>query len=416
MLAKTPRKLTDEWIADQPFAAEGPVVIADPQVPGHRIVIRKRVKSFEVQKERPERFGPRKTHVVKVGRAPYTKLSEARERAIIVIGKIEKGEDPHEAEKVVAGEMTFAEAWAAYRASLVKRPASPATLAVFDRCYTLLEPIHHKTLRALSDEPAIAKREHERITAKVLVEGKGRQSRGGPGIADLCMRFLSATYSNARRKLVRGLPADSPTSAVDPNAAKPDVKAMSSEDLPRWFEQWRDIKNPIQKEAALFLLLSGLRRTDGCSVRWEDVDLKRRVLHRPKPKGGASKAFDLPLSDAMLRCLWRARKAGRVLYPDSPWAFPAASRAGYIEQMVPLEFSGHDLRRSFATIAETDVGVPEETVGRLLNHSRGKNITRIYTRSNPQLRFLREMQEQISRHIIMAGVPDVRKRFGMGRR
>ena len=48
----------------------------------------------------------------------------------------------------------------------------------------------------------------------------------------------------------------------------------------------------------LFMLLSGLRRQDVLTARWDNLDEKRKALRIPAPKGGEERAFELPLSDA----------------------------------------------------------------------------------------------------------------------
>ncbi len=50
------------------------------------------------------------------------------------------------------------------------------------------------------------------------------------------------------------------------------------------------------------------------------------------------------------------------------------------------------MRHTFATVA-VEAGVPEETVGRLLNHAGSGKITSRYVR--PQLQFLRSVMETI---------------------
>jgi hypothetical protein len=59
-----------------------------------------------------------------------------------------------------------------------------------------------------------------------------------------------------------------------------------------------------------------------------------RILHVPKPKGGEVKAFDIPLSRAMIGCLVRVMRLGRVLYPTQAveWLFPADSVSGHLAE------------------------------------------------------------------------------------
>ncbi|MFG1289877.1 site-specific integrase, partial [Xanthobacter versatilis] len=109
-------------------------------------------------------------------------------------------------------------------------------------------------------------------------------------------------------------------------------------------------------------------------ARPSHLDLRRRVLHIPRPKGGADRAFDIPLSRQMIRCLMRAMRFGRLMHPFEAreWIFPADSADGHLaeqkEDRDTLSKWGNDLRQTFRTIA-TPAGVSELDARMLMNHS-----------------------------------------------
>lgn len=88
----------------------------------------------------------------------------------------------------------------------------------------------------------------------------------------------------------------------------------------------------------------------------EHVDFRARILHVPKPKGGKVKAFDIPLSRAMIRYLIRVMRIGRMLYPEQSrgWLFPAESGSGHMvehkEKRHELPKWGNDLRQTFRIV------------------------------------------------------------------
>lgn len=134
--------------------------------------------------------------------------------------------------------------------------------------------------------------------------------------------------------------------------------------------------------------------------------MKKRILHVPEPKGGKRRAFDLPLSKAMLRCFWRARKAGRILHSREAesWIFPAMSPEGHImehkEKRHKLSHFGSDLRQTWRTCAQI-AGLSELDCSILMNHSLG-SVNAGYI-STPALReHLRGQQERVSRQIMAA--------------
>jgi integrase len=58
-----------------------------------------------------------------------------------------------------------------------------------------------------------------------------------------------------------------------------------------WWQQVQSIENSVMRYYRVFLLLTGLRKRDARTVRWEDLDLSKGTMHRPVPKGGTEKAF-----------------------------------------------------------------------------------------------------------------------------
>jgi hypothetical protein len=93
------------------------------------------------------------------------------------------------------------------------------------------------------------------------------------------------------------------------------------------------------------------------NVRIEHIDLRQRLLHIPRPKGGEEKAFAIPLSRPMIRCIIRAIRFGQILYPEHAkhWLFPADSETGHLvehkEERDVVSKWGNDLRQSYRTLA-----------------------------------------------------------------
>ena len=395
-------KLTQRFCEGAKHPAQGEQVVRDGAVAGFVLRIGIRTKSFELRTERRV-DGKRSSRTFPLGEHPHVTADDARGKAQDILGRINRGEP---VTGTTSRGVTLADAWAKFEAALVARPASPKTLEGYALSFRHLKKLHDRTLRELSDDPSLVANEHARLT-----------NDGHQVTANAAARFVRATYRHAR-KSVRGLPDDMPTSGINWNPEVARTAALSSPQLPNWYAQWREIRNPVQKELALFLLLSGLRRRDACSARWDELDLARRVLHRPRPKGreGKKPAFDLPLSRAMLRCLSRVRREGRALHPAQAagWIFPGNAKSGHVMEIksTKLTHRGHDLRRSYASLA-TEAGVPEEIISRLLNHSLGASVTKRYVVTSALLKFLIETQAKISAHIIESMVPVPAGRRGM---
>jgi hypothetical protein len=138
--------------------------------------------------------------------------------------------------------------------------------------------------------------------AKVVTKHDDITKENGPYIADGSMRTLRAIYNHAR-KSNKSLPADNPVNAIDWNGEKRRDTGMGTGDLKGWFAELAILDNPIRREFHLFTLLSGCRPTALQEIRPSHVNFGRRMVHIPKPKGGAKRAFDIPLSREMVLCL-----------------------------------------------------------------------------------------------------------------
>jgi integrase len=249
-----------------------------------------------------------------------------------------------------------------------------------------------RPLGRLGRQPALVAERHEKITAE-----------NGRYIANGAMRSLRAIYNHAR-KSNPDLPPVNPVTAVDWNEEVRRNTGMATSATGKWLAELHDLENPIRREFHLMTLLSGSRPTALKKIKIEHIDLRRRIIHIPRPKGGANKAFDIPLSRAMVRCILRTIRLGRCLYPDQAavWLFPADSAPGHIiehkEDRRVLSKWGNDLRQSYRTLAQV-AGVSELDVHLLMNHSLPGVNAGYITRDALLGGHLRKQQERISRVI-----------------
>ena len=165
--------------------------------------------------------------------------------------------------------------------------------------------------------------------------------------------------------------------------------------------------NPLRREFHLFTLFSGSRPTALKKIRLDHVDLQKRMIHIPRPKGGEEKAFDIPLSRPMIRCIIRAIRWGRIMYSAQAksWLFPADSEGGHLvehkEERNVLSKWGNDLRQSYRTLAQA-VGVSELDVHLLMNHSLPGVNAGYITRDRLLRDHLRQQQQRISALVVQS--------------
>jgi hypothetical protein len=394
--------LSDRVVATLPLAASGQQIVRDSYLAGFFVLIGTRSKTYMIQSDLWEN-GSRRTLRIKIGEAGKIAAREARAKAKALLGSIATGADPRpkpeaaDSPKSKARDPLLREAWERYRDGHMRRKGrSDGTIENYrDHVERLMADWLELPLSKFADDPGLVAARHQKLTEE-----------NGSYIANGCMRTLRAIYNHAR-KTARELSPYNPVAAVDWNPERRRDTALGLGDLSGWFAELAALDNPVRREFHLFLLLSGHRPDAIKRVRVEHVDFRSRLLHVPKPKGGEAKAFDIPLSRSMIRCLLRALRVGRVLYPDRDqvheWLFPAGSTSGHIvehkEKRDALSKWGNDLRQTYRTIAQA-TGVPELDVHLLMNHSI-PGVNAGYITRNKLLRdHLRNQQEAISRKII----------------
>jgi len=391
--------LSDKAVARLPLAAHDRYKVRDTELPGFLLIVGRRRKSYTAQAEHWV-HGVRKSKSVVIGHAGEISARDARGQAKLLIAQVTRGEAiPTPAKKAAAlaaaGGVTLRQAWGRYlSAHMERKNRSPSTMKSYaDHVERVLADWLDLPLRVLGENPVMVAERHDKLTEV-----------SGPSAANGAMRTLRAIYNHAR-KSHRDLPPENPTLAVDWNSEKRRNTAMGLEDLPTWFSQARLMRHPVRREFHLFSLLSGSRPGALLEARIEHINFRERILHIPRPKGGADRAFDIPLSRPMIRCLVRAIRASRMLFPNSDvgWVFAAESQDGHMaehkENRKVLSKWGNDLRQTYRTMGQI-AGLSEIDMHLLMNHSLPGVNAGYITRAKLISGHLRTTQEKLTKIIV----------------
>ncbi|KRR04223.1 tyrosine-type recombinase/integrase [Bradyrhizobium valentinum] len=404
--------LTDKAVKSLPYASAKPKIIRDTKIAGFHLWVGKTTKTFRLQYETPRVNGQRGTTTVQwLGEHPHHTADEARAKALHIQALRARGEEPINNAVLVeapATTLTFQAAWESYRAAITKEGKSLRTIADYqDKFNRHLKTWHDRPLSSIKREDVV--QEHAAITERARQLRAGQKYSSGKYAANGTMRFARAVWNHAKDELeTSGLPERNPfRSGKLFHKERARETGMGAVDLLAWWAQLRALSNPIRRELHTFMLLSGLRRNDVLTARWENFDDKRPSLRVPSPKGGEERAFELPLSKAMLECLQRVKEAGQTYFPDESkeWIFPAAG--GHVAEVKEdgrqkLSHTGHALRHSFRTLAAA-AGVDRLRLKILMNHAVDDDVTDAYANVPALFASLREAQEQIS-YFIMKNV------------
>ena len=173
---------------------------------------------------------------------------------------------------------------------------------------------------------------------------------------------------------------DNPCKGVGRNREDPRKRYLKPEELERLTKTLA--KHPDQQGADIFrlLLLTGARRTEVLSAKWEQFDLKEGVWAKPATDTKQKVHHEVPLSAPARQLLARLQRDD-----GTSWLFPGRSRQHRIniDQSWSLlcKAAGitglriHDLRHSYAsTLAGAGFSLP--VIGALLGHSQPQTTAR----------------------------------------
>jgi integrase len=152
------------------------------------------------------------------------------------------------------------------------------------------------------------------------------------------------------------------------------------------------------------MLHMGTRCGETRKIEWRHIDLKKKTLTLIDPKNRTD--CTLPIPSPLIKPFRELKKlTGKrpFVFPDARGKKPMTRPSKVLNKLVAVsgvEFSPHDLRRTFATIAEAQ-SIPLTTIKRLMNHkSADSDVTGGYIRT--ELNTLREATEKISAFILAA--------------
>jgi integrase len=271
---------------------------------------------------------------------------------------------------------------------LAAKPLSPRTKEDYRyNCEQYLGDWLDKPLAELGADRSAVRERHRRIT-----------ERHGAPSADNVFRIFRALYNRGLREHP-DLPAN-PTANVDYHGLRRRKVDVEAERLRTWGKTVLGL-HPVRRDLHLFMMLTGMRRTSACEASADDLDLGAARLHVPKPKGGSTRAFDLPLSTVLVDLLGHRLNESPKLQRKARWLFPAESESGHVAEVAQHELdglTGHALRHCFSTLA-VRAGVPLLELKYLLNHAAG-NVTMGYIHVGVE--HLSKHQETASGYILGA--------------
>ena len=302
--------------------------------------------------------GGRKTRNrrIAIGRCGHLTPEDARRLAQELVGRVARGEDPAQERADSRGMPTLREAFEEY---LTANPNRKRTT----------EALYQSQMRyCLGDWLA---RPLDTITRRdVEVRFHRVSQRRGWSVANHIIALLRSVY---RRPCVDHETLRNPVDlwlagggryhrAVRRRISTP------AETLPRWWAAIEaQVNVPATRDIFRFGMYTGMRRGEIMGLRWDRVDLERRVFRVEATKTG--EPLELPITRKLAALLERRRlEAGARNGRAQPWVFPSTGASGHTVELQHLyrrisaaagtKFWFHGLRNVFITVAERELMLP----------------------------------------------------------
>lgn len=371
-------KISKSTVDRLPLPESGQPIFWDTNLVGFGVRTGSKRKTYIVQKK----INGRDVKVT-LGAHGHITAEQARKMAMIALADMTQGVNPTDQKREArAKSVTLQEALTDFlnaRKSLKPRTIRDMNYAVT----TYFSDWQTKPIAKITKEK-IAKR-HKDI-------GSGK---GGKAQANQAMRYLRAIFNFAISKYADSkgdsIIQSNPVSILSQTRAWYRIERRQTlikpHELPALFaalEEFQESANiPTAKNTIdyiQFLLFTGMRKNEAAHLEWEQVDFSDRSFTVTDTKNGHP--LTLPLSDHLFKLLQERSKEAESKYVfhgrDTEKPIGDAKRHWEkIKKISGLDFSPHDLRRTFITIADS-LEISAYAIKKLVNHSSSGDVTAGY--------------------------------------
>jgi len=346
----------------------------DSSLSGFGLRITKSKKTFQVRRKRNG-----KDIRVKIGEYPAMNLKQAKDKAYKVLSDIENGINPNEQRKEHENQtVTLDFVFNAYLASKSLKDKTVLGYKQIITCY----------LKDWQSKPLIKLNEDEVTYIHQQVSKRSKAQ------ADLMARVLRAIFNFAKYEY-RGTDDvfifnENPVKILSHKRQWNHVPRKQTRIRPTELKQYLTAVSEVRNnpeydrftrsvcDAVEFALFTGLRKQEVLNIEWQRVNLKDGYFWIDETKNGDP--LELPITDTLRKILMRcwserdesaryvfvSKTAGRAI-KEPKFVLKKITNATKHDDNNELIAHWHDLRRTYATLAES-IGVGGYTLKRLLNH------------------------------------------------
>ena len=322
-------------------------------------------KVYVAQARGPE--GPKR---VAVGRHGVIHADQAKKRAALVIARIKAGEEAVPKPMKPAGGPTVAELARRYLDEYVSVRCKPRTVK------TVRSVVRRHIVPALGKFPLVS-------VERAHVAEMHQRLSATPAVANQAVRALSAMYKLAESWELAPDGLSNPCRAITEYPGRRRERFLTEAELDRLGRALDEVETEGRTSSSAvaairLLILTGCRKSEILTLRWEEVALEAAELRLSDSKTGARV---VSLSGPAVKLL-----AGLPRLPGVPWVLPGRKPCTHLSKLDDAwqsvrsragldDVRLHDLRHSFASRAlALGEGLP--MIGKLLGHARIETTSR----------------------------------------
>ncbi len=326
---------------------------------------------------------------VRIATYPYP-IEQARQRAQNLIAAFNDGIDPNQEKKAARAKgLSLQEVFSQYldhASNRAKKPIRETTRRNYERSFAIhfsADTPKPKPNGKRYTKPARgwAGKAAKSLDSSMVESWYSKASKYSVSSANSAVRCLGAAYAHQieiSRKQQSGEFIYNPFAGIQMVEEKPRAGYLEPDQIATWLSAVDELQSPITRDYLKLVLFTGMRRREAASLRWDQIDIKRRIIRLDSVDTKNGKPIDIPMSDYMLELIGNRNKGN-----TTDFVFPGTGRSGHIEEpkkavasvndRAGTSVTVHDLRRSFSNLAIWQCEIPDAMRKALMNHAPDKN-------------------------------------------
>ena len=279
-----------------------------------------------------------KTERIHLGRFPETTIDQARKRSAKINMELDAGVNPNEIKRQKRSEMIVNDIFDIYFSRHLKPHTKRPDKMQWHYDFYLKRRIGNKKVSEIT-----------RLLVSKIHTDIG--TNNGPPTANRVLALIKAMFNKALEWGVLDIP--NPAHYVKKYREVPRDRLLTLDELKRLVEAIVAEENSAVRDFFLILILTGVRRGNASSMRWQDLNLDAGLWRIPDTKIG--EPLTIPLAPQVVQILNVRRKVSLGVH-----VFPGTGKSGHFEEpkrawariLKRAEIENlrvHDLRHAFGS-------------------------------------------------------------------